>query len=50
MVRPTLCSFLLKKVRFWQILAIRFWRLFLKIDFAQLIAIAIDITQPEFWI
>ncbi|MCG6133802.1 MAG: hypothetical protein MET45_03925 [Nostoc sp. LLA-1] len=29
---------------------VRFWRLFYQLDFAGLIAIAIDLIQPEFWV
>ncbi|MBD2355150.1 hypothetical protein H6G41_11050 [Tolypothrix sp. FACHB-123] len=29
---------------------VRFWILFYKLDFANLLAIAIDFIQPEFWI
>ncbi|HEY9803296.1 MAG TPA: hypothetical protein V6D25_23330 [Leptolyngbyaceae cyanobacterium] len=29
---------------------LRFWRLFYQVDFANLIAIAIELSQPEFWV
>lgn len=29
---------------------LRLWRLWLRIDFANLLAIAIDLMQPEFWV
>ncbi|YAF94091.1 MAG: hypothetical protein AB3A66_15860 [Nodularia sp. CChRGM 3473] len=29
---------------------VRFWRLFYRLDFASLLAIAIDLIQPEFWV
>ncbi|GAB4153167.1 MAG: hypothetical protein Fur0046_33070 [Cyanobacteria bacterium J069] len=29
---------------------LRLWRLWLRVDFANLLAIAIDLTQPEFWV
>jgi len=29
---------------------IRFWKLYSQINFANLLAIAIDLTQPEFWV
>ncbi|MEA5566704.1 hypothetical protein [Anabaena sp. UHCC 0399] len=29
---------------------VRFWILFYKLDFANLLAIAIELIQPEFWL
>ncbi|AFY47838.1 hypothetical protein Nos7524_1980 [Nostoc sp. PCC 7524] len=29
---------------------VQFWMLFYKLDFANLLAIAIDLIQPEFWV
>jgi hypothetical protein len=29
---------------------VRFWRLFYQVDFANLLAIAIELSQPEFWV
>lgn len=29
---------------------VRFWTIFYKLDFANLLAIAIDLIQPEFWV
>lgn len=29
---------------------VRFWRLYSRLDFADLLAIAIDLIQPEFWV
>lgn len=29
---------------------VRFWLLFNRIDFANLIAIALDLIQPEYWV
>jgi hypothetical protein len=29
---------------------VRFWQLFYRLDFASLLAIAIELTQPEYWV
>ncbi|MBD2342963.1 hypothetical protein H6G18_02215 [Anabaena subtropica FACHB-260] len=29
---------------------VRFWQLFYRVDFASLLAIAIELIQPEFWV
>jgi hypothetical protein len=29
---------------------IRFWRLFVRVDFAELLAIVMELAQPEFWV
>lgn len=29
---------------------VRFWRLLIQVDYAELLAIVIDLAQPEFWV
>jgi hypothetical protein len=29
---------------------VKFWRLYSRIDFATLLSIAIDLSQPEYWV
>ncbi|MGG6294091.1 hypothetical protein ACQ4M4_06670 [Leptolyngbya sp. AN02str] len=29
---------------------VRFWRLWMRVDFASLLAIALELAQPEFWV
>jgi hypothetical protein len=29
---------------------VRFWRLLVQVDFAEFLAIAIELSQPEFWV
>jgi hypothetical protein len=29
---------------------VRFWRLLVQVDFAELLAIVVELAQPEFWV